>query len=282
MIPIVHGKKVDLNAITLTPDSDVLHFLEPYARAEDPVTADMLIHSTTISDEDRVEMLTTLASRRLENCVGKVYDVSVCGNMVRLPETLVPRTWFWMGVTEVTQAQYEAITGKNPSDFKNPNNPVEEVDWFQAVKFCNLASKRDNLNPAYTIKGKEVTWNEAAEGYRLPIAEEWVMAARTGESQQYSGSRNIEEVGWIISNSKMRPHPVMQLKPNGHGIYDMMGNVFEWGWNSPMSDDRSILGGSWMTDESYCQLGRQFKYIEARKKMPWIGFRLCRIERFLK
>ena len=278
MIPIVHGKTARPDAITLTPDSDVVMFLTPYALAEDPITADMLIHSSTISKSDRIEMLTTLASRWLENCIGKIYDAGnswhgASGNLVR-----IPGSHLWMGVTEVTQRQYEAVTKKNPSAFKNPEGPVEEVTWIQSVKFCNLMSDRADLEPAYKIIGGHAVRDEDANGYRLPTTEEWLMAASTGESQHYSGSDKIEEVGWVISNSKMRPHPVMQLKPNAHGIYDMMGNVFEWGWDTPMDQNRSILGGSWMTDGYYCLLSQQLKYIEPTKKMPWIGFRICRTE----
>lgn len=177
--------------------------------------------------------------------------------------------------TEVTQKLYESIMGKNPSVFKGENNPVENVSWYDAVEFCNLLSKKFGYEPVYTINGSSVTWNENANGYRLSAVEEWQYAAKGGQEFKYSGSDNLDEVGWYGDNSGSKTHQVAQKKPNGYGLYDMSGNVWEWCWDSHSYECRYNCGGSWSNGAYNCEVGNR-RWNIAYGRGDDRGFRIVR------
>ncbi|MDB4353536.1 formylglycine-generating enzyme family protein, partial [bacterium] len=125
---------------------------------------------------------------------------------------------FMLGIHEVTQTQYERVMGKNPSKFKGANNPVEQVSWEDAVKFCQKLSAL----PAEKAAGRV---------YRLPTEAEWEYACRAGTTTTYSFGDDDTELGdyaWFDGNSGKTSHPVGGKKPNAWGLYDMHGNVWEW------------------------------------------------------
>jgi formylglycine-generating enzyme required for sulfatase activity len=157
---------------------------------------------------------------------------------------------FYMGKYEVTQAEWVAVMGSNPSWYQGNNLtafqkglseeergrlPVEYVSWYDAVDYCNALSDRDNLTRAYTINGTDVTWNSGANGYRLPTEAEWEYAARGGvnlETYEYSGSDTLGDVAWYWDNSESeRTRPVGGKAANSLGLYDMSGNISEWCWD---------------------------------------------------
>jgi len=125
---------------------------------------------------------------------------------------------FELGVYEVTQEQYEKVMGTNPSRFKGPQNPVENVSWNDAVEFCRKLSAM----PAE---------KKAGYVYRLPTEAEWEYACRAGTTTMYSFGDSESELGayaWYARNSGKTTHPVGGKKPNPWGLYDMHGNVWEW------------------------------------------------------
>ena len=156
---------------------------------------------------------------------------------------------FYLGVYEVTQAQSEAVMGTNPSFFtahgrgsdrvpgqSSDRHPVEQVKWLDAVKFCNELSEREGIAQSYEIDGGKVTvadWNRP--GYRLPTEAEWQYACRANTSTRYSfgdDAARLGEYGWFSGNSGYKTHPVGEKRPNGFGLYDMLGNVSEWCWDA--------------------------------------------------
>ena len=140
---------------------------------------------------------------------------------------------FYIGTTEVTQAQYKALMGKNPSSHKGADDlPVEKVTWNDAAEYCNALSKKDGLTPCYKNSKSGYICDFTANGWRLPTEAEWEFAARGGgkENFKFSGSNDSTEVGWITANSKCT-RSVATLKPNALGLYDMTGNVREWCWD---------------------------------------------------
>jgi formylglycine-generating enzyme required for sulfatase activity len=156
---------------------------------------------------------------------------------------------YYIGATEVTQAQWRAVMGNNPSHFRGDNLPVDSVTWEEAQLFCQKLSE---------LSGRL---------YTLPTEAQWEYAARGGAQTTYSGSNNIEEVAWFERNSGRRPHPVGLKMPNALGLYDMSGNIWEWcsDWFGPYTGgehinpkglqsgtERVLRGGSWIIEAEYC------------------------------
>ncbi|MDD4748208.1 MAG: SUMF1/EgtB/PvdO family nonheme iron enzyme, partial [Salinivirgaceae bacterium] len=187
---------------------------------------------------------------------------------------------FYMGKYEVTQAQWRAIMGNNPSKFSGCDNcPVEQVSWNDVQEFIKKLNAKT---------GKK---------YRLPTEAEWEYAAKGGvethgrASHRYAGSNTLNDVAWNTNNSNSKTHPVGGKKPNELGIYDMSGNVWEWcnDWydknyygsspfNNPQGPSsgsyRVFRGGSWYGNASICRVAfRSFSTPDSGSY--FIGFRLC-------
>lgn len=195
--------------------------------------------------------------------------------------------------TEVTQKFYQDVMGSNPSYYKGDNNPVEEVSWYDAIYFCNKLSEKLGFTPVYAVDGKtdvatwnytpheresiegEISQNLVANGFRLPTVEEWQYAARGGQNYKYSGSNNLDEVGWYDDNSGDRSHPVAQKKANGYGLYDMSGNISEWCWDVDPDDDdsRYYCGGSYYYGGFDSEIGNR-DYCSACNQGRLLGFRI--------
>lgn len=160
---------------------------------------------------------------------------------------------FYLGKYEVTQEQWRAVTGGNPSRFQNPQNPVEMVSWNDVQNFIALLNEK-----------------EGTQKYRLPTEAEWELAARGGTTGDYFFGNKESKLGkyaWFDRNSDDTTHPVGQKKPNPYGLYDIYGNVREWvqDWyeyrysgttdpTGPSSGDYRVLrGGSWSYFAKSCQ-----------------------------
>jgi formylglycine-generating enzyme required for sulfatase activity/Flp pilus assembly protein TadD len=170
----------------------------------------------------------------------------------------IPGKNYEMGKFEVTQKEWRAIMGNNPSYFSSCGDtcPVENVSWNDAQQFIQKLNAKT---------GKQ---------YRLPTSAEWQYACYGGSQTEYCGGNNLDAVGWFNGNSNGQTHPVGQKQANGYGLYDMTGNV--WEWISEYSDDNGLLrGGSWYHDSQYVRpVVRDGEVLTTRRN--YFGFRLAR------
>ena len=185
---------------------------------------------------------------------------------------------FYIDKYPVTQEEYERVMGENPSRWKGGRNPVEQVRWSDAVRYCNARSRLEGLQPCYNLETWECDFD--ADGYRLPMEAEWEFACRAGTKTRYffgDNPRKLKLYAWFKGNSGGRPRPVGRKLPNPWGLYDMYGNVWEWCndfyhvdyyKNSPRKNPKGpktgetkvLRGGCWNSPPEQCR--SSFRYNE--------------------
>jgi formylglycine-generating enzyme required for sulfatase activity len=180
------------------------------------------------------------------------------GHVRIAPGAMIARA-YCKKATDVTQAEWRAVVGVTPSSFENAgaNCPVEQVSWDDAVGYANALSRRDGLPECYA--GSTFT-GLGCRGYRLPTEAEWEYAARAGTTGATYGK--LGSSAWYYMNARETTHEVRQKQPNAWGLYDMLGNVWEWTGDSyapytgSVTDPtghargfyRAFRGGSWHID----------------------------------
>lgn len=224
---------------------------------------------------------------------------------------------------EVTRGEFKALMGKDPSTADAydkdgneltgdavMNNPVNKVNWYAAIAYCNKLSVKEGLDCAYTVSGisdwenlayssiptsSNDTWNAAtcnfeASGYRLPTEAEWEWLARGGQDYTYAGSNTVGDVAWYKSNSNNSGSRDVKTKAaNGYGLYDMSGNVWEWCWDwygsissstdaagSASGSSRVLRGGCWYFNADFCTVSYRYNYDAPDDRGGGLGFRVVR------
>ena len=207
---------------------------------------------------------------------------------------------FQMSAFPVTQRRYTQVTGRQPSSARGDRLPVEGVSWWDAVRFCNALSRQDGLTPAYHLHdgadhlhdgadyphgaadhphdGAETAdWDTSADGYRLPTEAEWEHACRADTTGPRYGL--LDEVAWYQGNSGGRSHPVGGKQPNPWGLYDMLGNVWDWCWDvydaEVYGTYRVLRGGGWADEHWSCRASVR-RRSHPTFRIDDVGFRVAR------
>lgn len=154
---------------------------------------------------------------------------------------------FFIGRHPVTEALYRAVIDTHATE-SDPLVPMVDVSWFDAITFCNRLSALSGLDPCYWLDGESVAWHQDADGYRLPTEAEWEYACRAGSTGVRYGE--LDNIAWHAANAGNRPHRVGEKEANSFGLYDMIGNVWEWCWDrydaEVYGDYRVFRGGGWL------------------------------------
>ncbi len=199
------------------------------------------------------------------------------GEFEEQPQHLVRIPAFAIGVYEVTQAEWVAIMGENPSSTLGDRLPVENVSWEDAQEFARRLSERT---------GKR---------YRLPTEAEWEYAARAGSTQTFPFGDDPSQLpahAWFRSNAEAHSHPVGSREPNAFGLHDMLGNVWERTedcWRAHYEeaptdgsarldgdcDLRVVRGGSWVNLPQFLRPAARFRY-STRSRYEFVGLRIAR------
>jgi len=184
----------------------------------------------------------------------------------------------------ITQVVYRSIMGNNPSCFEGDLLPVENISFHEAVIFCNKLSKKEGYEEVYKINDKDIIWNKQAKGYRLPFEIEWEYALGYDITEIQN---NIDALAWYCNNSDNKTHDVGLKKKNRYGLFDLLGNVWEWCFdnykkNPPqgivLENDnrlRVLRGGSFANFKSMFTKENAFRKKEDESdRNRFIGFRI--------
>lgn len=219
----------------------------------------------------------------MDASTGKMIDIPP--GQATLSDRRTQRSWavelgpYQLAAFPVTQELYARVTGLRPSTATGDQLPVEGVSWWDAVHFCNALSERGGLAPAYTIPGggEGIDWDASAGGYRLPTEAEWEHACRAGTTGPRYGP--LDEIAWYRGNSGERLHEVGGKRPNPWGLYDMLGNVWNWCWDfydpQVYGTYRVLRGGGWFDEHWSCRASAR-RRSHPTFRVDDVGFRVAR------
>jgi formylglycine-generating enzyme required for sulfatase activity len=188
--------------------------------------------------------------------------IKIPGGEIELRDDRTKRLWkveikpFLLAQYPLTMELYCAITRKSPISIDRNQKPVVNISWNEAIYLCNLLSQKAGLNECYSISNnsEEIICDWESDGYRLPSEAEWQYACKAGTSGYRYGE--IDKIAWYNENSEGEIHEVGKKEPNAWGLYDMVGNVWEWCWDlydeKVYGSYRIFRGGSWAEEERGC------------------------------
>ena len=212
---------------------------------------------------------------------------------------------FYMSKYEITRHQYNEVMGNTPDYFEGDNLPINYVQWYEAIAFCNKLSIKDGFDTCYSGNYDKIVCNWNANGYRLPTEAEWEYACKAGSTTDfyfgnlridttYSLDSTIYKYAWLrwVGHELKAPQEVGQKLPNSFGLYDMCGNVREWCWDrfgnydpeselDPKGTGTDSLrvrrGGGWDYGSEFARSSFRNAYYPYVRS-PSVGFRIVRAD----
>jgi sulfatase modifying factor 1 len=210
---------------------------------------------------------------------------TVPAGQVTISDRRTQRTWsmqvapFELAAHPTTQATYARGSDLDPAVTRGEQLPARSASWWSAVIFCNAMSDGEGLTAAYRIDrvAELIEWDHAADGYRLPTEAEWEHACRAGTTGPRYGE--LDAIAWHRGNSGGRPHGVAGKEPNAWGLYDTIGNVWEWCWDLYDADVygtyRVLRGGGWFDEHWSCRASVR-RRSHPTLEIDDVGFRVAR------
>ena len=181
---------------------------------------------------------------------------------------------FEIGAVPVTTAQHAQLMGNvGPAS----QSPLVDINWLDAVKFCNAASVSEGLDLAYAFDAGNVIWRTSASGYRLPTEAEWEYACRAGTVGPHYGP--LDAIGWTANDKLENPEDVGQKQPNAFGLHDTLGNVWEWCWDlldPARYGDYHVFRGGGFADKQWSVRASTRRGGAPGMTHPDLGLRLAR------
>lgn len=210
--------------------------------------------------------------------------VTIPGGEIELRDDRTKNQWmvvikpFLLARYPVTNEIYNAVSPKS-SIAVGDKKPAENVSWYEAVSFCNLLSRKAGLKECYSISndGESIVCDWESNGYRLPTEAEWEYACRAGTRGYRYGE--IDKIAWYYENSEGRTRDVGEKEPNAWGLYDMLGNIWEWCWDiydeKVYGSYRIFRGGGWCDEARSCGASCR-RRSHPNFRIDDLGFRLAR------
>lgn len=212
--------------------------------------------------------------------------VEIPSGKIELRDDRIKQIWiadinpFLLAKFPVTQELYLEITNEDPSTIKGNRHPVETITWKEAITFCNKLSTKTGLNLCYQIQedNETITFDITANGFRLPTEAEWEYACKAKTKGIRYGE--LKNIAWCKENSGKTTHVVGQKEPNSWGLYDMLGNV--WEWCSDIYDEtvygsyRIFRGGGWADEERSVMATTRRRSHPLKFKIDDLGFRIAK------
>lgn len=181
---------------------------------------------------------------------------------------------FQIGVYPVTEEQLAEVLGIAA---RHPRRPAADVSWLRAVHFCNAASEWEGFDTVYLFDGEDVTWDVTADGYRLPTEAEWEFACRAGSTGPHYAP--LADAAWTSADGAATPQNVGGRLPNLNGLFDTLGNVWEWCWDlldPARYDEYRVFRGGGFADDAWSVRASVRRGGAPRMHHEDVGLRLAR------